>query len=198
MSLSGGAAKSMASSKSASVAKSVGTSKSVSATKRAGTAGRAGTAKSVVASKGAGASQSEVPQRARIPILTGICYRPPKDNNFYMNLETLLVPKVSFQNELLILGDFNTNVSKGPECGLKCKLMSFMNTFNMTQVIRDYTRVTNTTKSIIDLIMVSDVDKISQQGVLPSGLSDHLIIYCTRKTAKSLLNKNIIPPSSDL
>ena len=38
--------------------------------------------------------------------------------------------------------------------------------------------------------MVSDVDKISQQGVLPSGLSDHFIIYCTRKTVKSLLNKH--------
>ena len=33
------------------------------------------------------------------PILTGICYRPPKDNNFYMNLEIFLAPKVSFQNE---------------------------------------------------------------------------------------------------
>ena len=57
------------------------------------------------------------------PFYTGICYRPPKDNKFYMNLETILAPKVSFQNELLILGDFNTNVSKGPECGLKRKLM---------------------------------------------------------------------------
>ena len=38
--------------------------------------------------------------------------------------------------------------------------------------------------------MVSDVDKISQQGVLPSGLSDHFIIHCTRKTVKSLLNKH--------
>ena len=119
------------------------------------------------------------------PILTGIYYRPPKDNNFYINLETILVPKVSFQNELLTLGDFNTNVSKGPECGLKRKLMSFM-----TQVIKDSTRVTDTTKSIIDLIMVSGADKISQQGVIPSGLSDHFIIYCTRKTVKSLLNKH--------
>ena len=111
-----------------------------------------------------------------------------------MNLETILATKVSFQNELLILGDFNTNISKGPECGLKRKLMSFMNTVNMTQVIRDSTRVTDTTKSIIDvipdLIMVSAVDKISQQGVLPLGLSDHSIIYCTRKTVKFLLNKH--------
>ena len=45
-----------------------------------------------------------------------------------------------------------------------------MNTFNMIEVIKDSTRVTDTTKSIIDLIMVSDVDKISQQGVLPSGV----------------------------
>ena len=114
--------------------------------------------------------------------MTGICYRPPRDNNFYTNLETILAPKVSCQNELFILGNFNTNVSKGPECGVKRKLMSFMNTFNMTQNIKDSTRVTDTTKSIIDLIMVSDVDKISQQGVLPSGLSDHFILYCTRKT----------------
>ena len=124
------------------------------------------------------------------PILTGICYRPPKDNNFYINLENILAPKVSFQNELLTLGDFNTNVSKGPECGLKRKLTSFMNTFNMTQVIKDSTRVTDNTKSIIDLIMVSDADKISQQGVLPSALSDHFIIYCTWKLVKSLLNKH--------
>ena len=60
----------------------------------------------------------------------------------------------------------------------------------MTQIIKDSTRVTATTKSIIDLIMVSDVDKISLQGVLPSGLSDHFIIYRTRKTVKSLLNKH--------
>ena len=38
--------------------------------------------------------------------------------------------------------------------------------------------------------MVSDVDIISQQGVLPSGLSDHFIIHCTRKTVTSLLNKH--------
>ena len=107
-----------------------------------------------------------------------------------MNLETILAPKVSSQNELLILGDFITNVSKGPKCGLKRKLMSFMNTFNMTQVIKDSTRVSDTTKDIIDLIMVSDVDKISQQGVLPSGLSDHFMIYCTRKIVKSLLNNH--------
>ena len=60
----------------------------------------------------------------------------------------------------------------------------------MTQIIKDSTRVTYTTKSIIDLIMVSDVGTISQQGVLTSGLSDHFIIYCTRKTVKSLLNKH--------
>ena len=38
--------------------------------------------------------------------------------------------------------------------------------------------------------MVSDVDKTSQQGVLPSGLSDHFIIYCTMKTVTSISNKH--------
>ena len=38
--------------------------------------------------------------------------------------------------------------------------------------------------------MLSDVDTIIEQGVLPSGLSDHFIKYCTKKTVKSLLNKH--------
>ena len=36
-------------------------------------------------------------------------------------------------------------------------------------------------ESIWDLITASDKDKISQFGVLDIVLSDHVIVYCTRK-----------------
>ena len=45
------------------------------------------------------------------PILVGACYRPPKDNNFYINLDNLLAGSPQYmQQETYLLGDFNTNV----------------------------------------------------------------------------------------
>ena len=40
-------------------------------------------------------------------------------------------------------------------------------------------------KSILDLILVSGHDKISQSGVWPHGIRDHMAIYCTRKVKRS-------------
>ena len=50
----------------------------------------------------------------------------------------------------------------------------------LSQLIDVPTRVTDLCASIIDLIMVTDQDKISQSGVLGIGLSDHMLIYCKR------------------
>lgn len=42
----------------------------------------------------------------------------------------------------------------------------------------------------IDLILVSDEDKISQTCVLHLGISDHSLIYCTRRVVKAAINKH--------
>ena len=62
--------------------------------------------------------------------------------------------------------------------------------FNFSQIISDVTRVSKTSSSVIDLILVSDFDKISQSGVLNIGISDHCVIYCTRKILKTTLNSH--------
>jgi len=59
-----------------------------------------------------------------------------------------------------------------------------MNMFNLTQVIKEPTRICSTSSTGIDLILVSDSDKISQCGVIHTTFSDHSIIYCTRKLTK--------------
>ena len=38
---------------------------------------------------------------------------------------------------------------------------------------------------IPDLIFTSVVDNITQSGVLAVGISDHLVIYCTRKVTRA-------------
>ena len=39
-------------------------------------------------------------------------------------------------------------------------------------------------KTILDLILVTDSEKMSQSGVLGYGVSDDMITYCTRKCTK--------------
>ena len=51
----------------------------------------------------------------------------------------------------------------------------------MTQIINDYTRITNVSKSKIDLIFVSRPELVVTSGVHSLGLSDHSLVYVVRK-----------------
>ena len=69
-------------------------------------------------------------------------------------------------------------------------LFDVMNMFNFFQIISDVTRVSKTSFTTIDLILVSDTDKISQRGVLDLRISDHCQIYCTRKVLRKTINSH--------
>ena len=62
--------------------------------------------------------------------------------------------------------------------------------FSLTQIIKDPTRVTDTSNSIIDHILCNNFENIYQSGVLDIGLSDHSIIYCTRKLSQPTYYKH--------
>ena len=51
------------------------------------------------------------------------------------------------------------------------------------QLIDQPTRVAECS-SVLDHIICNSSEKISQSGVLPIGLSDHFLTFCTRKTVK--------------
>ena len=59
----------------------------------------------------------------------------------------------------------------------------------MSEIVKDFTRV-STTSSTIDLILVTDSEKISQHGVLDIDFSDQRLIYCTRKVTRNIFNKH--------
>ena len=52
-------------------------------------------------------------------------------------------------------------------------------------MIKHPTRVTRDTTTLIDHILTNSEEKISQSGVIDYGISDHNIIYCTRKIIKN-------------
>ena len=65
-----------------------------------------------------------------------------------------------------------------------------MSMFGMTQIINTSIRITSTTSTILDLILISDTAKISQCGVLDLGLGNHQVIYCTRKCKKIPISRH--------
>ena len=65
--------------------------------------------------------------------------------------------------------------------------------FSLKQLIKCPTRVTGNNSSILDHVLASFPDRVLQSGVIDIGISDHQLIYCTRKTAriKSYCHKQI-------
>ena len=113
------------------------------------------------------------------PILCGVIYRPPHQTNFYSILDSVCSSTSHFSEyETILLGDFNTDVSKtSKSCSLYSSFSSFIDMFNYTQLIHDFTRICSTSSTTIDLILVSDSNNISQSGVIETSFSDHYYKY---------------------
>ena len=51
--------------------------------------------------------------------------------------------------------------------------------FNMKKVVKGPTRITNYSKTLIDLIVTNRKDVVKRRGTCPLGISDHDMIYAT-------------------
>jgi len=120
------------------------------------------------------------------PIVVGTVYRPPDQKDFIEPFEEVL-SKIRSDVEVIILGDFNICVSKANTHLFK-KYSDVLNLFSLDQLIKTWTRVTDKSSSIIDHILCNTPSKIYQSGTMPIGLSDHFLIYCSRKTVKGQIN----------
>ena len=68
------------------------------------------------------------------------------------------------------------------------KYKELCQTFSLKEIIQEPTRITSTTSSLLDHILTNAGWKISQKGVIDVGLSDHHLIYCTRKILRTKRN----------
>ena len=60
----------------------------------------------------------------------------------------------------------------------------FYTIFGLKQIIKSLTRITCRNTSLIDHILASIPSRVSQHGVINVSVSDHQLIYCTRKINK--------------
>ena len=99
-------------------------------------------------------------------------------SNFNSCMENIKLDKC----DLVLLGDFNANMLLHSRNIEKKELLKFMRVFDLTQLITDATRVTETTRTLVDVILVNNDHRITDSGVVSVSLSDHYLIYCVLKS----------------
>ena len=118
-----------------------------------------------------------------------ICiYRKPTAKiEFYDQLKALL-KSLNHKKEIILIGDFNVNWDNKKD---RKNLKSITDSFNLLQLIDQPTRLTNLSKTKIDLLFSNKPERITKTYNLITGLSDHNMIFLSRKLSKNrLLNSH--------
>ena len=92
-------------------------------------------------------------------------------------------PNGSENKEVILIGDFNCDWSllANNEANAHTNILAeIMNTLQFEQLIKEPTRVTATTKTLIDLAFTNKPELINGSGVTHLGISDHSMIYIQR------------------
>jgi len=124
-------------------------------------------------------------------LLIAAVYRPPQKNTF-LNTFSKALADVSHRTNIVILGDFNIDLST-PSAGAT-NYKSILHINNLSNIIVDHTRVTDSSNTLIDHILISDTSKITISGTYDACLSDHKLIYAVvnlRKPPKPPIFKTI-------
>lgn len=138
--------------------------------------------------KSVGATWIEVICRSQ-RLLIGTVYRPPKDKDFYDTFKNKLDDLWTKQNNILLIGDFNSDLMTRNKNDQGKKLQRILNMFGLKNVIKKPTRVAASSETVIDLIISSETSKVIKSGSLDPGISDHKLIYSVticRNLLKSL------------
>ena len=133
----------------------------------------------------------EIKRHQSSSYFVGVLYRKPSSDAtlFFNILEQNMDNVFSVTNNIIILGDFNCNMMTNNR--LSDRVNELRINFSMRQMINDYTRVSPNSKTLIDLILVSDAITCFKSGVQTIGISDHSLVYLVINGNISLLKPQI-------
>ena len=113
----------------------------------------------------------------------GTLYRPPQANvNQSLELlENSLVNIIPEHDHIAFGGDFNIDFLSPHSHGHQL-FTNFLNKYGLIQHITEPTRITSTSGTLIDLIISSSSNIVSEAGFLNmEGISDHFMVHCKIK-----------------
>ena len=122
-------------------------------------------------------------------------YRPRTQINFLEILNKTFEKVDIDKKQIQILGDFNIYMYHNnryidrDDNKISSKFLSFNVTnyqqfctmYGLKQLIQSPTLLTCSISILIDIILTSAPSRVSQKGVINVGVSDHQLIFCTRK-----------------
>ncbi|KAK9747503.1 hypothetical protein QE152_g5270 [Popillia japonica] len=140
----------------------------------------------------------------------GTVYNPLQANyrEFLDVLENSFIQCHLTTDEVFCLGDFNIDLLKR-EHPSAIFLNAFLSSIGIKQLIDCPTRLTDSSRSLLDLILVTDDNIIVDSGVVNCHVSDHDFVFCsvtnndlqsrpTLRTFRSFKNISFVDFQSDL
>eukprot|EP00795_Rhopilema_esculentum_P008031 gene8031-13942_t len=120
-------------------------------------------------------------------ILIAIMYRPPDSSkylrkDFNARFNSILTKAAEECIETMILGDANINFRIEND---NKKLKSIFSVFGLKQIIAKPTRISETTETLIDVILTNYPSNIAEHDVIPTSIGDHDMPGCVRKINNS-------------
>ena len=125
-------------------------------------------------------------------------YRPPTSvtvpqSLWRIELSTILESITLIPGNCFLLGDYNSDLllpDKPPKDGRR--LLDLLGIYSMHNLINEPTRITKTNKSILNLILTNNKNKVLRSGVIHVNLSDHSLVYAIlRKTVHKRRSKKL-------
>ena len=117
--------------------------------------------------------------------LVNCWYRPPDASVEIFNNYEELVKKMDSENkEVILIGDFNCDWSQIVNNNANSQTKKFVEltkTLQFEQLIKEPTRVTESSKTQIDLAFTNKPEIVINSGVVHLGISDHSLIFIQRK-----------------
>ena len=102
-------------------------------------------------------------------------YRPPDTPISLLDgLGSVLMDCLLPGLEVILLGDLNCNLMDS--CASGRALLDFCAEFNLTQLVKGPTRVTETSQTLIDIALTTNTNIVDTCEVKPAALSDHSLI----------------------
>ena len=107
------------------------------------------------------------------PFIVTSFYRPPgKPVSYFNDMEALLASLDSDNMEAIIMGGINNNDTEN--------LKRVLSLHNLTQIMKEPTRITGISESLIDHVITNKPDMVHDSGVISCGISDHDIVFIER------------------
>ena len=104
-------------------------------------------------------------------------YRPPNaDSSFWRNFSWSLDKACEISDKIIIVGDINVDLFNTPDTHI---IYDIISNCQLVNIIKDATRITNSSRTLIDPIFTTQSINVTESGTLNAGdnLSDHMATF---------------------